>query len=85
MKKQSILKIPIKISALEYPIEPDAAAITWTDDDIMVHTVTEQESGSFDSGFIQAGANWDHTFDESGEYDYYCTLHPWMKCAVVVR
>ena len=50
----------------------------------MVHTVTEQESESFDSGFIQAGGDWDYTFDDAGEYNYYCTLHPWMKGAVLV-
>jgi len=58
--------------------------VTWTNDDIVIHTVTEQESESFDSGFIQAGASWDYTFDNSGEYNYYCTLHPWMKGAVLV-
>jgi len=65
-------------------VEP-GTTVTWTNDDIVVHTVTEQESGLFDSGFIQAGADWDYVFDESGEYNYYCTLHPWMKGAVVVR
>lgn len=35
--------------------------VTWTNDDIVVHTVTEQESESLDSGFIQAGAEWQHT------------------------
>ena len=58
--------------------------VTWTNDDVVVHTVTDQESGSFDSGFIQAGADWQQTFDDSGEYSYYCTLHPWMKGAILV-
>ena len=69
---------PIAVKA-----EP-GTAITWINDDIVVHTVTDQEPNSFDSGFIQAGAEWNHTFDESGEYNYYCTLHPWMKGAVLV-
>ena len=34
--------------------------------------------------FNQAGGDWDYTFDDSGEYNYYCTLHPWMKGAVLV-
>ncbi len=58
--------------------------ITWTNDDTVVHTVTEEESASFDSGFIQAGAQWQHTFEQPGQYNYYCTLHPWMKGIVLV-
>ncbi len=58
-------------------------AVTWTNDDMVVHTVTELEN-AFDSGFIQAGADWQHAFESSGEYNYYCTLHPWMKGAVLV-
>jgi plastocyanin len=25
------------------------------------------------------------TFDESGTYDYFCTLHPWMEGKVIVE
>ena len=59
--------------------------VTWINDDSVVHTVTEQESESFDSGFIQSGVEWQHTFDKAGEYSYYCTLHPWMKGVVLVN
>jgi FtsP/CotA-like multicopper oxidase with cupredoxin domain len=58
--------------------------ITWTNDDFVAHTVTDIKE-SFDSGFIQAGSTWSHTFEESGEWDYFCTLHPWMKGAVSVN
>ena len=44
--------------------------VTWTNNDMVVHTVTEQESESFDSGFIQAGSEWQYTFEESGGYSY---------------
>ncbi|MEK0341921.1 MAG: plastocyanin/azurin family copper-binding protein, partial [Nitrosopumilus sp.] len=56
---------------------------TWTNDDFVAHTVTDIE-GSFDSGFIQAGSTWSYTFEKSGEWDYLCTLHPWMKGTVNV-
>jgi hypothetical protein len=26
-----------------------------------------------------------HTFEESGNFDYFCTLHPWMQGTVVVQ
>ncbi|NOQ44589.1 MAG: hypothetical protein GQ471_02870, partial [Nitrosopumilus sp.] len=25
------------------------------------------------------------TFDEKGAFDYFCTLHPWMKGKVIVE
>jgi len=57
--------------------------VTWTNDDFVAHTVTDIEE-SFDSGFVQAGSTWSYTFEKSGEFDYLCTLHPWMKGTVSV-
>jgi plastocyanin len=57
--------------------------VTWTNDDFVAHTVTDIEE-SFDSGFIQSGSTWSYTFEKSGEWDYLCTLHPWMKGTVSV-
>jgi plastocyanin len=57
--------------------------VTWTNDDFVAHTVTDIEE-SFDSGFIQAGSPWSYTFEKAGEFDYLCTLHPWMKGTVSV-
>jgi len=58
--------------------------VTWTNDDSVVHTVTETEN-KFDSEFIQAGSDWKFKFENEGEYGYFCTLHPWMKGAVIVN
>ena len=58
--------------------------VTWTNDDFVAHTVTDNEK-SFDSGFIQAGSTWSYTFEKSWEFDYFCTLHPWMKGSVSVK
>nr|WP_246282015.1 multicopper oxidase domain-containing protein [Nitrosopumilus ureiphilus] len=59
------------------------STVTWTNDDFVAHTVTDVEK-SFDSEFIQAGSIWSKTFEKSGEFDYFCTLHPWMKGTVSV-
>lgn len=61
----------------------EGTTITWTNEDNTIHTVTEADN-KFDSQLIQAGAKWQHTFDEEGKFDYYCMLHPWMKGKVVV-
>jgi plastocyanin len=58
-------------------------AVTWTNDDTVIHTVTDTQK-TFDSEFIQAGGTWQYTFEKPGQYDYLCTLHPWMKGTVSV-
>ena len=55
------------------------STVSWTNEDSVVHTVTSKQSGLFDSSIIASGQQWQYRFDEKGEYDYYCTLHPWME------
>ncbi|MEX2556104.1 MAG: copper-containing nitrite reductase [Actinomycetota bacterium] len=57
--------------------------VTWTNGDEVAHTVTADD-GSFDSGFLNAGQSWSHTFTEPGTYAYHCIPHPWMKGTVFV-
>ena len=57
--------------------------VTWSNDDTAAHTVTsgipsEGPDGIFDSSLFMAGTTFEHTFDEAGEYDYFCMVHPWM-------
>ena len=43
-------------------------------------------SGIFDSGIINGDhSSYKFTFDTQGEYNYYCTLHPWMTAKVIVN
>jgi len=58
--------------------------VRWTNDDQLVHTVTADD-GSWDSGPIEPGQSWSHTFAQPGEYAFHCTPHPFMKAIVVVR
>ena len=60
------------------------ATVTWTNNDqAMPHTVTAVD-GSFDSGQLSPGQTFSFTFDKPGEFEYYCTLHPWMRAKVEV-
>lgn len=70
-------------------------SVTWTNDDSQIHTATSGISpanstedsgpdGVFDSGVMTPGASFDFTFEQVGEYNYYCTLHPQMVGKVVV-
>jgi plastocyanin len=52
-------------------------AVTWTNDHREGHTVTSTSS-EFNSGDIQPGQTFRHTFDKTGSFDYYCVIHPSM-------
>ncbi|MFB5629185.1 MAG: plastocyanin/azurin family copper-binding protein, partial [Nitrosarchaeum sp.] len=74
---------------------PDATSVNlhdkvlWRNLDSVAHTVTSGDptvgpSGEFDSGLLNSGASFEHTFDTSGTYDYFCMLHPWVTGTVQV-
>ena len=63
--------------------------LTWKNNDSAAHTVTsgspaEGPSGIFDSSLLIGGGSFEHTFDSSGSYDYFCMVHPWMTGNVQV-
>ena len=64
--------------------------ITWSNDDSAAHTVTsgspsDGPDGNFDSGLFMAGETYSVTLDESGEYPYFCMVHPWMLGTITVN
>ena len=74
--------------------------LTWTNDG-NPHTVTTCDSShfnnagcpaqnapgldAFDSGTLEKGSTFSHTFTTAGTFYYYCTLHPWMQGEIVVQ
>lgn len=63
--------------------------VTWSNDDVAAHTVTsgivqQGHDGIFDSGLFMAGTIFEFTFEEAGQYDYFCLVHPWMAGKVIV-
>lgn len=65
--------------------------VTWSNDDSAAHTVTSGDirqdgpDGHFDSGLFMAGKSFSQKFEESGEFPYFCQVHPWMTGKVVVQ
>ena len=58
--------------------------VTWNSSDRVPHTITSR-TGDFASSSIGAGETFQHQFDEAGEYEYYCSIHPNMTGKVVVE
>jgi plastocyanin len=58
-------------------------AVTWTNADPVIHTVTSDE-GVWDSGDLAPGGSFTFTFSKAGTYAYHCSYHPYMKAVVIV-
>ncbi len=74
--------------------------IKWINNDTEPHTVTSglggglnslltnsqgKPNGLFDSGLFSSDTSTSIKFNESGTYNYFCTVHPWMEGVVHVR
>ena len=64
--------------------------VEWPNVDTAAHTVTsgspaDGPSGVFDSSLLMADATFAFTFENAGEYDYFCMVHPWMVGSVSVN
>lgn len=79
--------VRISIEGLKYragrlEVAP-GTTVVWVNEDPVPHTVTAEDE-TYDSGALEPGASWSHTFTEVGTYAYHCTPHPFMKAVVLV-
>ncbi len=58
--------------------------VTITNEDGVAHTWTAVEGG-FDSGTMAEGETFEFTFEEAGEFDYFCSIHPRMEGTITVE
>lgn len=58
--------------------------VTIANEDSVGHTWTAVD-GEFDSGTLAEGETFEFTFDEAGEFDYFCSIHPQMAGTVTVE
>jgi hypothetical protein len=69
---------------------PVGTTVKWINEDESFHTITSGDylkgpSPEFDSGLLPPKFDWNYTFSIPGEYDYYCTIHPYMKGSVRIE
>jgi len=62
---------------------PAGTTVTWTNAEAIPHTATAVD-GLFDSGVLEEGATFQHTFATAGAFDYVCVIHPDMRGTVTV-
>ncbi len=64
--------------------------VQWNNVDKAAHTISggnpaDGPSGVFDSSLLNAGLEYSFTFNDAGNYDYFCMVHPWMTGSVTVN
>ncbi|MFM9875763.1 MAG: plastocyanin/azurin family copper-binding protein [Nitrosarchaeum sp.] len=75
---------------LPYQIQINVGdTLVWINNDVAAHTVTSgnpsEANGIFNSEMLMPNKTFEYTFTNSGEYDYYCMVHPWMIGKVSVN
>jgi plastocyanin len=62
---------------------PAGTTVLWSNTGVAPHTVSA-EAGSFDSGTLESGASFEHTFAKPGTYAYLCRIHPAMTGTIEI-
>jgi plastocyanin len=77
------------VSIVDFAFEPGTlelaagATIVWTNVGQAPHTVTSTD-GLFDSGVLEPGQTFSHTFADVGSFAYSCAIHPDMTGTITI-
>ncbi len=82
--------VKVNVRALKYLPGPitisPGTTVRWINEDQALHTVTSEDPGGpLRSEELEKGESYEYTFRKPGQYDYYCTVHPFMKSGVTVE
>ena len=78
------------VAIVDFAFDPDGltvaagTTVTFTNEDSATHTATADDD-SFDTGDLAEGDSGEVTFDEAGEFSYFCDIHNYMKGTVTVE
>ena len=67
----------------ELTVKP-GTTVTWTNGDDIPHSVVEKDA-KFRSKPLDTGDKFTMTFNEAGEFIYFCGFHPHMTGKVIVK
>jgi plastocyanin len=87
----SVDSLDVTIDIIDYAYQPpnisvpNGARVTWVNDDKVAHTATEKENSEWDTEVIHQDQGVTVTFQTSGTFTYYCTIHPYMLGTLTVR
>lgn len=73
--------VPAVVAAKDNRFDPQEVridpgdSVTWRNEGARTHDVTSDEKGEFNSGDMESGDTFSHTFQEEGYYFYFCRFH----------
>ena len=76
---------------IPYHIEINkGSSVTWINGDSVSHTVISETTqngtdGKFSSEGIRSGGVFSHIFTTPGNFEYFCTIYPWMNGVIMVK
>jgi len=77
------------VAIQDFAFDPEAleisigTTVTWTNNDSAPHTATAVD-GAFQSGKLDQGGTFSHTFEEAGTFEYFCEYHANMTATITV-
>ena len=63
---------------------PVGTTVKWVNKDEFPHTVVENNK-TFRSNGLDTDDTFSFTFTKAGTFDYFCSLHPYMKGKIIVQ
>ncbi|HEU5422380.1 MAG TPA: cupredoxin domain-containing protein [Nitrolancea sp.] len=82
----------VQVKIVNFAFEPatitikPGTTVVWTNTSPTQHTTTSRQPANvWDSGIMDSGAVFRFTFQQAGEFDYWCALHPEMLGKVIVK
>lgn len=81
----------VQVRIVDFAFEPatitirPGTTVVWTNDAPTQHTTASKEGSVWESKILEKGGVFSYTFDKSGEFPYWCTLHPSMLGTVIVQ
>ena len=81
---------PAAVTIKDFAFSPETltvsigTTVTWTNEDSVSHIINERRL-IFDSGMLARGKSYSFTFNEAGNFEYYCTIHPTMVGHIIVK
>ena len=90
MLPATVLAAPVQFQIKARNFHPTTVSVApgttviWTNADAFGHTATS-DTRLWDSGMLQPGQTFSHTFDKPGSYPYHCAVHTFMTGTVTVK
>lgn len=60
-------------------------SVVWTNQDSANHKLASDTGSEIESSSLANGETYSHAFENTGTYDYHCSIHPSMKAKIIVE